>query len=130
MSRFPFSRFRLWPAASRTRPPPDDPDRVLVGLCRDLAGTVSALQLLLSADGRDTDEIPGFDALADRERALVARIVVVPAASFAGLLAKARAARLRPEISGYDGAASLALSLADDLIRIADIMRTNNEQIP
>ncbi len=119
MSRSLLHRLRTRLAGFLTRSPPDDPDRVLVGLCRDLAGTVSALQLLLSADDRDTDAIPGFDALADHEAALIAEIVALPARTLLGVVAKAEGALLRPEVRGYDGATALALSAAKDLVRLA-----------
>ncbi len=119
MSRSLLYRLRTRLAGYLTRSPPDDPDRVLVGLCRDLAGTVSALQLLLSADDRDTDAIPGFDALADHEAALIAEIVALPARTLLGVVAKAEGALLRPEARGFDGAVALALSAAEDLVRLA-----------
>ncbi len=123
MSRSLFDWLKLRLVAFRTRPPPDDPDRILVGLCRELTVTVHALQVLLENDKRDTDEIPGFDDLADREHALIVQIIGIPATGFAGLLSKAQVARLRPEVSGYDGAIPLALSLADDVIRLAATAR-------
>ncbi len=119
MSRSLLHRLRTRLAGFLTRSPPDDPDRVLVGLCRDLAETVSALQLLLSADNRDTDAIPGFDALADHEAALIAEIVALPARTLLGVVAKAEGALLRPEVRGFDGAVALALSAAEDLVRLA-----------
>ena len=102
-SLFDWLKLRL--VASRTRPPPHDPDRILGDLCRELTVTVQALKVLLEDDKRDTDEIPGFDDLVNREHALIVRIVDIPATSFAGLLSKAQVARLRPVVSGYDGAA-------------------------
>ncbi len=119
MSRSLLYRLRTRLAGFLTRSSPDDPDRVLVALCRDLAGTVSALQLLLSADRRDTDAIPGFDALADREAELIMDIVALPARTLFGVMAKARGALLRPEVRGFDGATALALSAAEDLVRLA-----------
>ena len=117
MSRSLLGRLRL--AAFGMPSSPDDPDRVLVGLCRDLAGTVSALQIMLSTDGRDTDVIPGFNALANREAALVRHIAALPASTLIGVVAKAQGALLRPEVRGFDGAQALALSAAEDLVRLA-----------
>ncbi len=119
MSRSLLHRLRILLAGFLTRSPPDDADRVLVGLCRDLADKVSALQLLLSADDRDTDEIPGFAALADREAALIMEIAALPARTLLGVVAKAQGALLRPEVRGYDGALVLALSAVEDLVRLA-----------
>lgn len=90
---------------------------------RALDGCRFSILVLLEDDKRDTDDIPGFDDLADQERALIVRIVGIPATGFAGLLSKAQVARLRPVASGYDGAAPLALSLADDVIRLATTER-------
>lgn len=118
MSRL-FHRLRIRLAGFLHRSPPNDPDRVLVGLCRDLARTVSALQLMLSADGRDTDEIPGFDELADCEAALIMEIAALPARTLLGVVAKAEGALLRPEVQGFDGATTLALSAAENLVRLA-----------
>ncbi len=119
MSRPFLHRLRTRLAGFLTHSPPDDPDRVLVGLCRDLAEAVSALQLLLSADDRDTDAIPGFDTLADHEAALIMEIAALPARTLFGVVAKARGALLRPEVRGFDGATTLALSAAEDLVRLA-----------
>ena len=111
MSRSLLHRLRTRLAGFLTRSPPDDPDRVLAGLCRDLAESVSALQLLLSADDRDTDAIPGFDTLADQEAALIAEIVALPARTLLGVVAKARGALLRPDVRGFDGATITAQAL-------------------
>ncbi len=119
MSRSLLHRLRIRLAGFLTRSPPDDPDRVLVGLCRALADTVSALQLMLSTDGRDTDEIPGFDELADREAALIRRSPPCRPGPCSGWWPRPGARCCAPRCAAYDGATTLALSAAKDLVRLA-----------
>lgn len=93
------------------------PDAALLALTGEFDSNDRALRDLLNGDGRDTDEVPGFDDLADRQAELVDLIVAIPAVSRAGLIAKATCARLRPPEQGFDAALKLALSVSDDLLR-------------
>ena len=104
---------RLRVAARRGSPP----DAVLLALAGEFESNDRALRDLLDGDGRDTEEVPGFDDLADRQAELIELIVAIPAVSRAGLIAKATCARLRPPEQGFDAALKLALSVSDDLLR-------------
>ncbi len=99
---------------------PDMMDADLVGLVDEYLANDSALRALLERDGRDTDDIPAFAPLADRQAELLERIAGTPAKGLAGLLVKARAVRLRPFQVGYDGVATLGWSLRGDVLRLFD----------
>ena len=108
---------RLRPAHRRASSPGDEESALLV-LTDEFAANDRALRDLLAGDGRDTADVPGFDALADRQADLLELIVATPARGLAGLVAKARCARLRPPEQGFDAALALALSTSDDLLRL------------
>ncbi len=95
-----------------------DTDAGLVALTDEYLANEGALGALLARDSRDTDDIPGFAPLADRQAELALLIASTPARGFAGLVAKARAVRLRPLQVGYDAAAALGWSLAGDVLRL------------
>ena len=91
---------------------------VLLALTDEFEAGDRALRVLLERDGRDTEDVPGFDGLADRQAELVGLICATPAQTLAGVVAKARCARLRPSEQGFDAALFLALSACDDLLRL------------
>ena len=95
-----------------------DAEGALLALTDEFEANDRSLHDLLACDNRDTADVPGFDALADRQAMLVELIVAIPAQRLAGLVAKARCARLRPPEQGFDAALSLALSASDDLLRL------------
>ena len=95
-------------------------DDALLASAGEFEANHRALRDLLASDGRDTGDVPGFNDLADRQAELVELIVATPARSLAGVVVKARCARLRPPEQGFDAALSLALSASDDLLRFAD----------
>ncbi len=99
---------------------PDMMDADLVALAGEYLANDHVLRALLERDGRDTDDIPAFAPLADRQAELLERIAGTPAKGLAGLLVKARAVRLRPFQVGYDGVATLGWSLAGDVLRLFD----------
>ncbi len=105
-------------SAARRIPSPGSGDGVLTALAAEYLANERALGALLARDGRDADDIPGFTSLADRQAELAALIASTPARGFAGLVAKARAVRLRPLQVGYDAAAALGWSLAGDVLRL------------
>ncbi len=105
-------------SADRRAPSPGDADQALLALADEFEINDRALHDILARDGRDTDDVPGFDTLADRQAELVGLIVATPAQGLAGLVAKARCARLRPSERGFDAAQALALSASDDLLRL------------
>lgn len=90
----------------------------LLALTDEFEAGDRALRVLLERDGRDTDDMPGFDDLADRQAELVGLICMMPARTLAGVVAKARCARLHPSEQGFDAALALALSACDDLLRL------------
>lgn len=108
-------RRRLFWSADAERP-----DRNLTELAGELAANEPRLRALLAGDGRDTEDIPGFDALADRQREIVEQLCRLPARGVEGLVAKARGIRLRDPAMGYDGAAVLGWSLGGDVVRLFD----------
>ena len=93
-------------------------DADLVVLADEYLANDHAIQALLKQDGRDTDDIPDFAPLADRQAELVGLIAGTPAKGFSGLLVKARAVRLRPFEVGYDNVTTLGWSLAGDVLRL------------
>ena len=99
---------------------PDMMDADLVSLGDEYLANDHVLRALLERDGLDTDDIPAFAPLADRQAELVERIAGTPAKGLAGLLVKARAMRLRPFQVGYDGVTTLGWSLAGDVLRLFD----------
>ncbi len=105
-------------SASRHAPLPDGMDADLVALADEYLTNDRILHALLQGDSRDTDDIPAFAPLADRQTELVEQIAGTPAQGLAGLVVKARAVRLRPFQVGYDGVATLGWSLAGDILRL------------
>ncbi len=93
-------------------------DADLVTLGDEYRANDHVLRALLERDGRDTDDIPAFAPLADRQIELLERIAGTPANGLAGLVVKAHAVRLRPFQVGYDGVATLGWSLAGDVLRL------------
>ncbi len=109
---------RLRPADRRASSPGDEESALLV-LTDEFAANDRALRDLLAGDGRDTADVPGFDALADRQADLLELIVATPARGLAGLVAKARCARLRPARAGLRRRPELWRSPpSDDLLRL------------
>ena len=107
-------------SADLRAPLPDIMDADLISLGDEYLANDHVLRALLERDGRDTDDIPAFAPLADRQAELVERIAGTPAKGLAGLLVKARAMRLRPFQVGYDGVTTLGWSLAGDVLRLFD----------
>ncbi len=105
-------------SAGRRTPAAGSGDDSLTALADEYLANERALGALLARDGRDADDIPGFASLADRQAELAGLIASTPAQGFAGLVAKARAVRLRPLQVGYDAAAALGWSLAGDVLRL------------
>lgn len=101
--------------AGRRSARPDYADAALVALADEYLANERALRGLLERDGRDTDDIPAFTPLADRQAELVRLIANTPARGPAGLVVKAHAVRLRPFRVGYDAVATLGWSLAGDI---------------
>ena len=97
---------------------PDDADTDLVVLGQEYLANDHTIHVLLEQDGRDTDDIPDFAPLADRQGELVGLIAGLPAQGFSGLLVKARAVRLRPFQVGHDSVTTLGWSLAGDVLRL------------
>ena len=93
-----------------------DRDDTLVSLAAELEAKEAALRTLLARDGRDTDDMPEFEPLAERCGALVEQLRKMPARGLRGLSAKARCVRLRDPAAGYDAALLLGSSLADDVL--------------
>ena len=95
-----------------------DRDEALVSLAAELEADEAALRALLARDGRDTEDMPEFEVLADRCGVLVEQLRRTPARGLDGLSAKARCVRLRDPAAGYDAALLLGSSLADDVLRL------------
>ena len=93
-------------------------DDMLVSLAAELEVNEAALRALFARDGRDTDDMPEFEPLADRCGVLVEQLRSTPARGLDGLRAKARCVRLRDSAAGYDAALLLGSSLADDVLRL------------
>lgn len=93
-------------------------DATLVRLAAELAANERSLRALFADDGRDTEDIPEFQVLADRHGNLVEQICLLPAHGVGGLAAKALGVRLRDPATGYDDAIRLGASLAEDVLRI------------
>ena len=74
---------RLRPADRRASSPADGDD-ALLALTDEFEAGDRNLRDLLARDGRDTEDVPGFDALADRQAELLALIVATPARGLAG----------------------------------------------
>lgn len=95
-----------------------DRDEALVSLAAELEAKEAALRALFARDGRDTEDMPEFEVLADRCGVLVERLRTTPARGLDGLSAKARCVRLRDPAAGYDAALLLGSSLAVDVLRL------------
>lgn len=89
-------------------------DRRVIDLVAEIQRTLAYLDSLLSADSRDTDEIPGFDAAADDLARMIVRLCDEEASWLDGMLAKAELAEELASSPG-DKAERIALSLARDL---------------
>lgn len=94
-------------------------DRDVVDLAAEAKRLHRALRDLLAQDGRDTDEIPGFSEMADDLADLAERVCGSEASGLAGLVAKAELI-VEFRSSASDSAEKVALSMARDLLAIAD----------
>lgn len=95
-----------------------DRDNTLVDLAAELEVKEAALRALFARDGRDTDDMPEFEPLADQCGVLVEQVRRIPARGLHGLSAKALCVRLREPAAGYDAALLLGSSLADDVLHL------------
>jgi hypothetical protein len=82
----------------------------------NLVATDAAIAGLHKTFGDDADSREDYLELEEQRDECIATLIEVPAASMAGILAKASALRLDVMIEDYDQHQQIAVSLADDLI--------------
>jgi hypothetical protein len=97
-------------------------DTELVRAAQDLQAVEQAIDDLCrkydEADGRDD-----YRALEDRRNENTATLITIQAKSTAGIQAKAASLRLRAMIADRDQHQQIAVSLADDLVRLDKVVR-------
>ena len=82
----------------------------------NLVATDAAIAGLHATFGDDADSREDYAELEEKRNECIATLIEVPAASMAGILAKASALRLKVMIEDYDQHQQIAVSLADDLV--------------
>jgi hypothetical protein len=96
----------------------------------NLVATDAAIAGLHATFGDDADSREDYAELEEKRNECIATLIEVPAASMAGILAKAAALRLKVMIEDYDQHQQIAVSLADDLVCLdhqGDRLRTLQE---
>ena len=107
------------PPGGGSRPRPGQGNDVsLAAWSEELRDIEARSKRLLADDDRDATDIPGYELLADRHAALVLALGSIQAQERCGLLAKARAVAVKDARAGYDGAISIAISLAADVVAV------------
>lgn len=97
-------------------------DAQLLAAHKDLLHVTSVMHAVLDETNSDTEDIPGYDALADEQKRLITILQSTPAMGMDGTIAKARSALLKPVERGYDGAVQISLSLCRDLVSLASTL--------
>ena len=93
-------------------------DSDLVHDAQDLQIIDQALDDLHRKYGDDADSREDYLALADRRLENIATLINTPAHSMAGIRAKTAAVRLRSIVENHQRHRRIAVSLADDLVRL------------
>ena len=101
-------------AAVQAAPALSANDRRLVAIAAEIQATDDRLSVL-SATHEQAEDLPEWDALIERFTPLEDEMVETPADTLAGVLAKARAARVQPVMNCVNG---IADSLTADLVRL------------
>ncbi len=91
---------------------------LLVNAANEMRAIDQALEDLHRKYDDDADSREDYLTLAGRRLENIATLITVPASSMAGLKAKASALRLRSMIEDWDEHQQIAVSLADDLVRL------------
>jgi hypothetical protein len=106
-----------------TREPREEPDQTLVRATSDLLATDDAIERLLlkhsaSSVESDIEERADYQALDITRNEHIATLIIVSATSMAGVQAKVAVLRSPGMIEDFAHHQQIAVSLADDLIRL------------
>lgn len=95
-------------------------DENTIRICGDLLIVSSDLDAAIADDDRDSEDIPGYQELANAQAQLIERVSQASASTIGGLIAKAECALFKPIERGYDGGPAIGLSVCKDLLRLRE----------